>query len=110
MRRTKELVCGSTATLARTLPGTLPSIGLQFGIVGRQFRATLMSFAAALLLPFGSLFPLGGDFGQVLAGPSCLHQNSPMDALRNQECKPPAEEFLPFWPFRKDPGEIAPKP
>src|SRR5260370_13796798 len=58
MRRNKELACASTATLARTLPGTLPSVGLQFGVVGRQFRATLMSFAAALPIPFGSMFLL----------------------------------------------------
>src|SRR5579871_2242177 len=51
-------VCGSSAILARTLPGTLPATDLHFGIASRQFRATTVCFDVVLLRSFRSLFPL----------------------------------------------------
>lgn len=77
----------ATATLAPTLRGTLPSIGLRFGVASHQFRATSVRFAAPLVSPFRSLFPLSGNFARALESPSCLHRNSPMDTLCRRECK-----------------------
>ena len=77
----------ATATLAPTLRGTLPSIGLRFGVASHQFRATSVRFAAPLVAPFRSLFPLFGNFALALESPSCLHRNSPMDTLCRRECK-----------------------
>src|SRR5260370_14458665 len=86
----------ATATLAPTLRGTLPSIGLRFGVASHQFRATSVRFAAPLVSPFRSLFPLSGNFARALESPSCLHRNSPMDTLCRRKSKLTTRIFTLF--------------
>src|SRR5712691_11886030 len=51
-------VCDSTATPARTLPGTLASTSLRFAVASRQFRATSVRLDVVYFRPFGSRIPL----------------------------------------------------
>ena len=94
----------ATATLAPTLRGTLPSIGLRFGVASHQFRATSVRFAAPLVSPFRSLFPLSGNFARALkARPACTG-TVPMDVLRSQECKPGGESYRFGVSGRREPA------
>src|SRR5712691_10544090 len=53
------------------------------------------AFSCGFGLPiFRSLLPLCGNLAQALESPSCLRQNSLMDALRGQESKAPVGGVL----------------
>src|SRR5579863_4777872 len=63
-----------------------------------------MRFAAPLVVPFRSLFPLWGNFALAPESPSCLHRNSPMDTLCRREC----QSFYPFEGLREGVPTMSP--